>query len=103
MKRGEIWWYEHPYLKRRPALIMTRDEAIGNLGELFTVLATTQIRGLPTEVEIGVADGMPSDCVLNADHIDAVDKSFLNERITVLGPEKMGEVCRALALATSCG
>jgi mRNA-degrading endonuclease toxin of MazEF toxin-antitoxin module len=28
MKRGEVWWYEHPYLKRRPAVIMTRDEAI---------------------------------------------------------------------------
>ncbi len=103
MKRGEIWWYEHPYLKRRPALIMTRDEAIGNLGELFTVLATTKIRGLATEVEIGVADGMPSDCVLNADHVDAVDKSFLSKRITQLGAAKMDEVCRALALATSCG
>jgi hypothetical protein len=34
MKRGEAWWYEHPYLKRRPAVIMTRSEAIGSLGEL---------------------------------------------------------------------
>jgi mRNA interferase MazF len=102
MRRGEVWWNEHPYLKRRPALIMTRDEAIGSLGELFTVLATTQIRGLGTEVEIGVADGMPSECVLNADQIDAVDKSFLSERITALGPAKMDAVCRALALASGC-
>jgi mRNA interferase MazF len=102
MKRGEVWWYEHPYLKRRPALILTRDEAIGNLGELFTVLATTNIRGLPTEVEIGVADGMPSACVLNADHIDAVDKNFLSKRITMLSAEKIDAVCRALALASGC-
>jgi mRNA interferase MazF len=102
MKRGEIWWYEHPYLKPRPALILTRDEAIGNLRELFTVLATTRIRGLPTEVEIGAGDGMPRNCVLNADHVDAVDKSFLSKRITQLGAEKMDAVCRALAVATSC-
>jgi mRNA interferase MazF len=102
MKRGEIWWYEHPYLKRRPALIMTRDEAIGNLGELFTVLATTQIRGLPTEVEIGAADGMPSSCVLNADHVDAVAKGYLGELITTLSAEKLDAVCRALDAATGC-
>ncbi len=33
---------------RRPALVMTRDEAIDSLNEVFVVLATTRIRGLPT-------------------------------------------------------
>jgi mRNA interferase MazF len=102
MKRGEAWWYEHPYLKRRPAVIMTRSEAIGSLGELFVVLATTTIRGLPTEVELGPEDGMPRACVLNADQIDAADKSYLTSRITTLGAHKMTEVCRALARSTSC-
>ena len=36
---------------------MTRDEAIGELSEVFVVLATTTIRGLPTEVEVGPEDG----------------------------------------------
>lgn len=102
MKRGEVWWYEHPGLKRRPALTLTRDEAIASLNEVFVVLATTTIRGLPTEVELGPEDGMPRTCVLNADQIDAADKIFLTERITKLGPQRMDEVCRALARATSC-
>lgn len=102
MRRGEIWWYEHPGLKRRPALILTRNEAIAHLNEVFVVLATTTIRDLPTEVDLGPEDGMPSACVLNADQIDAADKNFLIERITALGPEKMGEVCSALDYATSC-
>jgi mRNA interferase MazF len=102
MSRGEAWWYEHPDLKRRPAVIMTRDEAIGSLNELYVVLATTTIRGLPTEVELGPEDGMPTACVLNADQIDAADKIFLTNRITTLGAHKMTEVCRALALATGC-
>jgi len=102
VKRGEVWWYEHPGLKRRPALILTRDEAIASLNEVFVALATTTIRGLPTEVELGPEDGMPRSCVLNADQIDAADKIFLTERITKLGPQRMDEVCRALARATSC-
>jgi mRNA-degrading endonuclease toxin of MazEF toxin-antitoxin module len=30
--------------------VLTRDEAIDHLNEVFVVLATTNIRGLPTEV-----------------------------------------------------
>ena len=81
---------------------MTRDEAIDSLNEIFVVLATTVIRGLPTEVELGPADGMPRVCVLNADHTDTIAKGFLGERITTLPAEKLAEVCRALATATSC-
>jgi len=102
MRRGEVWWYEHPYLKRRPAVVLTRDEAIGNLGELFVVLATTTIRDLPTEVELGPRDGMPRTCVLNADQIDAAEKSYLRTLITTLSAERMTEVCEALAKATGC-
>jgi mRNA-degrading endonuclease toxin of MazEF toxin-antitoxin module len=45
---------------------------------------------------------MPRDCVLNADHVGAAGKAFLTKRITRLGPERMSEVCRALAFATNC-
>ncbi|HEY4812398.1 MAG TPA: hypothetical protein VIH71_15200 [Solirubrobacteraceae bacterium] len=41
MRRGEVWWAEHPEWGRRPALVMTRDEAIDSLNEVFVVLATT--------------------------------------------------------------
>jgi mRNA interferase MazF len=102
VSRGDVWWYEPPDAKRRPALVMTRAEAAQSLNELFVILATTTVRGLPTEVELGPQDGMPRDCVLNADHAGAADKAFLTERIARLGPERMVEVCRALAFATSC-
>jgi mRNA interferase MazF len=81
VRRGEIWWAEHPEWGRRPALVLTRDAAIDVLSEVSVVLATTSIRGLPTEVELGPDDGMPRACVLNADHTDTVAKGFLVERI----------------------
>jgi mRNA-degrading endonuclease toxin of MazEF toxin-antitoxin module len=44
--------------------VLTRNEAVDYLNEVFVVLATTNIRGLPTEVELGPADRMPRDCHL---------------------------------------
>ena len=63
MKRGEVRRAEHPDWPRRLALVLTRNEAIDHLNEVFVVLATAKIRGLPTEVELGPADGMPRSCV----------------------------------------
>jgi mRNA interferase MazF len=102
VRRGEVFWAEHPEWGRRPVCVMTRDEAIGKLSEIFLVMATTEIRGLPTEVELGPEDGMPRVCVLNADQTDTVDKGYLGERITTLSPEKLNETCRALDVASGC-
>jgi len=83
--------------------VMTREAAIDSLNEVFVVLATTRIRGIPTEVELGPEDGMPRECVLNADHTDTIAKGYLVERIATLSPEKIGAVCAALNAATGCG
>jgi mRNA interferase MazF len=102
VKRGEVRWAQHPDWPRRPALVLTRNEAIDHLNELFVVLATTNIRGLPTEVELGPAAGMPRFCVLNADHVASLPKGYLGDLITALNAEKLAEVCRALDHATGC-
>ena len=87
----------------RPALVMTRDEAIGALNEVLVVLATTTIRDLPTEVRLGPEDEMPRECVLNLDHVDTVAKGFFGDRITTLSAEKLHAVRPALDVATGCG
>jgi mRNA-degrading endonuclease toxin of MazEF toxin-antitoxin module len=102
VRRGEVRWAEHPDWPRRPALILTRDEAVDRLNEVFVVLATTNIRGLPTETELGPEDGMPRACVLNADHTATIPKGLLGELITALDPARLTEVCHALDHATGC-
>ena len=82
--------------------MLTRNEAIDHLNEVFVVLATTTIRGLPTEVELGPADGMPRACVLNADNVASLPKGYLGDLITTLSTERPAEVCRALDHATGC-
>jgi mRNA interferase MazF len=102
VKRGEIRWAEHPEWLRRPALVLTRDEAVDRLNAVFVVLATTNVRGLPTEVELGPDDGMPRTCALNTDHTATIAKEHLRELIMTLSPERLSEVCVALARATGC-
>jgi mRNA interferase MazF len=103
VRRGEVFWAEHPECGRRPAVVITRDGATGALNEVFAVLATTTIRDLPTEVRLGTEDGMPRECVLNLDHVDTVARGFLGDRIATLSAEKLHAVCRALDVATGCG
>jgi mRNA interferase MazF len=102
MTRGEVWWYAPPDDKRRPALILTRADLIGDTLDVVAVPATTTIRGGPTEIQIGVADGMPADCVLVLANTFSADKTFLTQCITTLNSVRMSEVCRMLAYTTSC-
>jgi mRNA-degrading endonuclease toxin of MazEF toxin-antitoxin module len=98
-----------PGLKRRPALILTPQEAIASVNEVYVLLATTAIRGLHAEVELGPRDGLPCACVLNADQIGAADKNFLTSQITApgttlgitLGAEKLSELSRGYTPAPS--
>ncbi|MGI8728667.1 MAG: type II toxin-antitoxin system PemK/MazF family toxin [Solirubrobacteraceae bacterium] len=102
MKRGEVWWYEHPQAGRRPFLILSRDEAIDVLNQVLAVPATRTVRDIPTEVAIGRADGMPAQCCLALDNLTVIRRALCTERITRLSPDAMREVCAALAVATAC-
>ena len=102
VNRGEVWWYEHPETGRRPYLILSRPEVIPVLNQVVAVPATRTIRGIPTEVPLDASDGMPAQCALTLDNIGLVRRSLCTERITVLSPERMSEVCRALQAATAC-
>jgi mRNA interferase MazF len=103
VKRGEIWWAEEPEGGPRPYLILTRDQAIPKLNKLIVAPATRTIWGIPTEVELGREEGLNTACVLSLDNVTLIRKTFLIERMGALEPQKMLEVCAALATATHCG
>jgi hypothetical protein len=47
VRRGEVWWAEHPEWGRRPALVMTRDEAIDSLNGMRRVRSAAQLESKP--------------------------------------------------------
>lgn len=102
MNRGDVWWVEHPEAGRRPACILTREEAIPVLAAILVAPATRTVRGIPTEVVLDEDDGMPQRCALSFDNIAPVPKSLLTERITTLSPERLSAACEALRAATDC-
>lgn len=102
MKRGEIRWYTFPIPdKRRPVLILSRDEIIDRLNELIVVPVTRTIRGLSTEVVLTPDDGLPVTCALNFDHISLAQRTRIAGLICRLPDERWPEVQRALM--TACG
>jgi mRNA interferase MazF len=102
VNRGEVWWFEEPEEGRRPACVLTRQEAIPVLTSLVVVPATRTVRGLPTEVALDEDDGMPTRCALAFDNVRTVRKALLTERITRLSSPRLLEVCAALRVATGC-
>jgi mRNA interferase MazF len=72
------------------------------LNALLAVPATRTIRQIPTEVVLDEGDGMPEECALSLDNLTLVPKQLFRVRITRLSVDRMGEVCRALALASGC-
>jgi mRNA interferase MazF len=102
VSRGDICWVSLPDDKRRPALILTRNQAIPAMGRVVIAYLTTRIRGIPIEVRLDVDDGLPRECVVNFDNLRTVSCALLSEPITTLSGPRMHEVCRALAIATGC-
>jgi mRNA interferase MazF len=100
MERGEIRWYEfQPPDKRRPVLILTRTSVIRFLNEVTVAPITTTIRGIPSEVILGIDDGMPQDCAVNFDHLQTVPKAKVGRLITSLSIVKMTQAASAICFA----
>lgn len=100
MRRGEVWWADLPApAGRRPVVLLSRNEAY-LVRDLVTVApVTSRIRGIPTEVELGPADGLPKRCAINLDTVTTIPKAALSQRVAVLAPEKLVMAEKALKFA----
>ena len=103
LNRGEIWLFEFSRPdKRRPVLILTRQEVIELLHTVMVAPITSTIHGAPSEVIVGIEEGLKKESAVNLDHVQTVEKAKLKRFVGSLGPQKMNAVCRALAIASGC-
>jgi mRNA interferase MazF len=101
--RGEIWWCEPPEIGRRPVVVLSRDKAIAARGVAIVAPCSTTVRGLPSEVELDPAtDPVARACVVALDSLESLSVGFFIERMGSLEPQRMREVCAALAVAVDC-
>src|SRR5262245_33323613 len=103
VNRGEIWLLALPRPdKRRPVLVLTRPSLIRLLHTVTVAAVTSTLRGSPTEVELGPAEGLKQVSCVNLCNLFTVRQNDLTTFVGTVGSEKMAEVCRALAVASGC-
>ncbi len=103
LNRGDVHLCRFaPPDKQRPALVLTRDSAIGHLATVTVAPITSTIREVPSEVKLDVDDGMKGLCVVNLHNAVTVSQERLGKRVASLSSERMQEVCAALRFSLGC-
>lgn len=101
-RRGEVWWGEVEDVGRRPFLVMTRTAVIPVLHSVLAAPVTRTVRNIPTELQLGPDDGMPTECAASFDNLRVVAKAYLTERQCALDPTRLAEACEAIRAAVDC-
>jgi mRNA interferase MazF len=79
VERGDVLWADlgQP-AGRRPVCVLTRDAAIAVLTAITCAPITRTIRGIRSEVEIGPAEGLPDQSVVNCDNLITIPVALLD-------------------------
>lgn len=103
LSRGEIWLLDLPRPdKRRPVLILSRPSLISLLHTVTVAAVTSTLRGSPTEVELGPAEGLKRTSCVNLCNLFTIEQQRLRTFVGTVGPETMRQVCHALLVANAC-
>jgi mRNA interferase MazF len=97
VKRGEVWWARVD--KRRPVVLISRDEAYDVRALVIAAPVTTTVRSYAVEVRLGRREGLPRACVVNCDWLITLPKTDLLERAGTLSGSKLDELDAALRFA----
>lgn len=100
--QAEIWLMETPNQKRRPVLIVSRNEVIPVLNNVVVAPVTSTIRDIPTCIRVGPDEGIDHDGVATFDNLAAVPKSVLTRRLGQLGVNGPRQICDALDALANC-
>ena len=97
MKRGEVWWAKVD--KRRPVVLISRDEAYTVRALVIVAPVSTTVRGFAVEVRVGAGEGLPRAGVVNCDWLVTVPKDDLVDRAGILSRVKLEQLDNALRFA----
>jgi mRNA interferase MazF len=93
---------EPPNGKRRPVLIVSRNEAIPVLNSVVVAPVTSAVRSIRTCIPVGPDEGIDHDSVASFDNLAAVPKALLSIHLGSLGSGGRDQVCDALSALADC-
>ena len=85
--------------KARPVLILTRELVRPHLNTVTVAPITGTIRGLSTELPVGVANGLDQPSVVACDHVTTIPTAALGSRIGLLLDEQEHALSEAIRAA----
>ena len=83
-------------------LVLTRDPVADRIDRVVVAHLTTTVRGLSSELRVGIPDGLDRAAVVTFDNINTLDRSAFRRRLARLDPDRMAEACRVLSAALGC-
>jgi len=85
--------------KARPVLVLTREIVRPHLNTVTVVPITGTIRGLSTEVPVGIANGLEKPSVVACDHVTTIPSDALGARIGLLLDDQEAALSNAIHAA----
>lgn len=85
--------------KTRPALVLTRTSAIPYLGYVTVAPISRTIREIPTEVRLGVEQGLKTESVANLHNLQTVPKTRVGRYLGSVPAELRGALRTAILFA----
>ena len=100
--QAELWLMETPNQKRRPVLIVSRNEVIPVVNNVIVAPVTSTIRNIPTCLPVGPEEGIDHDSVATFDNLAAIPKSVLTTKLGQLSVNGGRHICDALDAMANC-
>ena len=75
-----VWADLGPPAGRRPVCVVTRDAALAVLTAITCAPITRTVRGIRSEVEVGVPEGLPERSVISCDNLITIPVALLDAR-----------------------
>jgi mRNA interferase MazF len=103
VKRGELYRVRRPPGDPKPArafVVVSRQALIESTFSTVVCAPVFSARhGLPTEVHVGLAEGLRHDSAVLCDGLMSIDKARLTDFVGALAADKLAELDQALAAA----
>jgi mRNA interferase MazF len=103
LKRGELYRVRRPPGDTKPARTFTIVSRQALIDSKFSTVVCAPIfsgrHGLPTQVSVGIAEGLKHDSAIQCDGLMSLEKSRLTDYVGELSDAKRAEMDKALQIA----
>jgi mRNA interferase MazF len=104
VKRGELYRVLHPSRsdpkKNRVFVVVSRQAVIeSNFSTVVCAPVYSAYHGLPSQIEVGVDEGLKHASSIHCDELISLPKSMLTDFVGSLSPTKLDQLNRALIAA----